>query len=465
MTTTDTRFLSLAAVSKLIKQREVSPVELARSCFDRIDSLNGTINAFITVAREQAMATAEQAAEEIAGGHHRGVLHGVPIALKDLYATKGVRTTANSDLLADWIPDEDATTTRLLAEAGTVLLGKLSMNEFAFGAHDFEHQFQPARNPWNTDHVPGGSSSGAGAALAAGLCYGALGSDTGGSIRSPAAFSGIVGLKPTYGRVSRYGVLPLSWSLDHAGPMTRTVEDCAILLQAIAGYDKKDPASANRPVPDYRAALDRGVAGMRLGIPRTWFGEHEGTNPEVMAAFEEALKVLELEGAELVDVDASPFLNAGAVNTIIGLAEAAAYHEETVHMHPELLGQDIRDRLIEGALFSAVDYVQAQRARRAIAAQINGILKDVDAILSPSSTQPAGAFASPDPEGRDGLLNFAGPFNTTGLPAMSIPCGFSIGGLPLGLQIAGRAFDEATVLRIAQAYESKTDWHQKHPDI
>ena len=465
MATADTRYLSLAEVSRLLKQREISPVDLTESCLELVDSLNGKINAFITVTREQAMDSARQAAEEIAHGADRGPLQGIPIALKDLYQTAGIRTTANSGALADWVPEEDATTTRLLAEAGTVLLGKLSMHEFAYGEHDFEHQFQPARNPWNLEHTPGGSSSGSGAALAAGLCYGALGSDTGGSIRSPAAFCGIVGLKPTYGRVSRYGVLPLSWSLDHAGPMARTVEDCALLLQAIAGYDEKDPASAKVASADYTAGLEQGVAGMRLGVPRAWFSEHEGTDPEVMAAFEEGLKVLEAEGASLKEVDSAPFLNANSANMIIGLAEAAAYHEQTMQTRPEMLGQYVRDSLLGGVLFSAVDYVQAQRARTVISSQISNILQDVDAIVAPSSTKPAGAFDSPDPEAREGRLSFSSPFNLSGLPAISVPCGFTSANLPVGLQIAGRAFEEATVLRIGRAYEKNTDWHRRHPDI
>ncbi len=461
----DTRFISLAEVSAMVKAREVSPVELAESCFDLIDAVDGKINSFITPTRDQAMAAAEELEGELVKGKNRGALHGIPIGLKDLYATKGIRTTANSDALANWVPDEDATTTRLLREAGTVLLGKLTMHEFAFGAPDFEHQFGPARNPWNLDHVPGGSSSGSAAALAAALCFGALGSDTGGSIRGPASFCGIAGIKPSYGRVSRYGVVPLSWSLDHAGPMARTVEDCALLLQAISGYDAKDAASANVPVSDFSAGLHGGVRGTRLGVPRGWFEEKEGTNPEIMAAFEAALKVLEGLGARLVDVDPEPFINARGANMTILLAEAAAYYEKTLQERPSDLGADVRNRVREGSFFSAVDYIQAQRARTVVTGQLQEILKNVDVVVSPTSAQPADAFAGLDSDARNRMPSYMSPFNLSGLPALSVPCGFSSSGLPLSLQIAGRAFDEATVLRIGQAYEAETPWHERHPEI
>ena len=461
----DTRYLSLAEVSAMVKRREVSPVELTESCFELIDAIDGKIMSFCTPTRDLAMATARRIEQEVIDGIDRGVLQGVPIALKDLYATKGIRTTANSRTLVDWVPDEDATTTRLLGEAGTVLLGKLTMHELAAAAPTFDLLFPPVRNPWNLEHVPGGSSSGSGAALAAGLCFGSLGSDTGGSIRGPASFCGIVGLKPTYGRVSRYGVVPLSWSLDHAGPMARTVEDCALLLQAIAGHDAKDAASADVAVPDFSADLRQGVRGMRMGVPRGWFDDEEGTNPEIMAAFEVALKVFEDQGARLVQIDPAPFINARGATMTISLVESAAYHEETLRMRPQDFGEDFRNRLKQASLLSAVDYVQAQRIRSSIAAQVQDIFTSVDVILSPSGAQPADAFAGLDSDARNKMPGYSAPFNLTGSPAMSIPCGFSKAGLPLGLQIAGRAFDEATVLRAGQAYESATPWHDMHPNI
>ena len=461
----DLRYITLAEAAAMVKAKKVSPVELTASRLSLIDTLNDKLNAFITITREKALADARQAEQAVARGGDTPALLGVPIALKDLYGTKGIRTTANSRLLADSVPDEDATTTRLLAEAGSVLLGKLTMHEFAFGSPDFELPSQPARNPWNLDHQPGGSSSGSAAALAAGLCYGALGSDTGGSIRGPASLCGLSGLKPTYGRVSRHGVVPLSWSLDHAGPMARTVEDCALLLQVIAGYDSKDAASANVPVPDYTAELRAGVRGLRMGVAREWYNENDGTNPEVMAAFEESLKVFEGQGAILVDVDAAPFINARSANMTILLAEAFAYHEQTLKTRPEDLGNGMRSRVWEGAFYSAADYIQMQRLRTVIAAQMGEILTGVDVVLSPSSARPAEPFADLDMEGRNRIPNYSGPFNLTGLPAMSVPNGFSTSGLPLGLQIAGRAFDESMVLRVGQAHEVATSWHERHPEI
>ena len=461
----DTRFLSLAEVSARVKAREISPVELADFCFDLIDAIDGKLNSFIMPTRELAMSAAKLAEQELASGKDRGPLHGIPIALKDLYATKGIRTTANSKALADWVPDEDATTTRLLSEAGTVLLGKLTMHEFAAGSPGSDQPYPPARNPWNLDHQPGGSSSGSGAALAAGLIFGSLGSDTGGSIRGPAALCGIVGLKPTYGRVSRFGVVPLSWSLDHAGPMTRTVEDCALLLQAISGYDAKDAASADVAVPDFTATLEEGVRGMRLGVPREWFDELEGTNPEMMAAFETALKVFESQGARLVEIDSSPFISARGATMTISLTESAAYHEETLRTRPDDFGADFRDRIRQGSLFSAVDYIQAQRIRTKISAQIMEILGNVDVILSPTGAQPAEPFAVLDPDARNRMPSYMPVFNLTGMPAMSVPCGFTGSGLPLGLQIAGRAFDESSMLRVGRAYEKATPWHERHPEI
>lgn len=465
MVALETRFLSIAEAAALLRRREVSPVELTRSCIDLIDALDGRLNSFVTRTPELALAQAQQAERELANGTDRGPLHGIPIALKDLYATRGIRTTAHSRVLLGWVPEEDATTVSRLREAGTVLLGKLAMHEFAFGAPSFDTPFPPARNPWNLDCVTGGSSSGSGAALAAGLCYGSLGSDTGGSIRSPAALCGIVGLKPTYGRVSRFGVVPLSWSLDHAGPMARTVEDCALLLQTIAGYDPRDAASADAPVPDYVATLRDGVKGLRLGVPRAWLTEGDGTDPEVNTAFDAALKVLAGAGAQLVEIDSSPFLNARPVNTIILVAEAYAYHEETLQTHAEDFGKMVRNRVREGAFVSAADYIQAQRARTGLIRDLQQILGTVDAIVSPSAPRPAGTFATFDPEANYKRPSFTNVFNATGLPAISVPCGFSSTGLPLGLQIAGGAFDEATVLRIAHAYEQGTPWHQQHPPI
>jgi aspartyl-tRNA(Asn)/glutamyl-tRNA(Gln) amidotransferase subunit A len=465
MSNIDTRYLTIVEVGALIREGQISPVALAEECFKRIDAVDGRINSFVTLTKDLALTQASKTEAELARGIDRGPLQGIPIGLKDLYGTWGIRTTAHSKVLLDSVPEEDATTTALLEHAGTVLLGKLAMHEFAFGTPGFDTPFPPARNPWNPEHVTGGSSSGSGAALAAGLCYGALGSDTGGSIRNPAALCGIVGLKPTYGRVSRAGVVPLSWTLDHAGPMARSVEDCALLLQAIAGYDAKDAASANVAVPEYRAALRDGVRGTRLGVPRQWLDQGEGTDGDVRAAFDAALAELKALGATIVDVPSEPFLSAKNANNIILIAEAYAYHEEDLATRPEDYGSGVRNRVREGAFLSAADYIQAQRVRTLIVRQVREILTDVDAVLSPAAPRAAAPFAELDPEANYKRPSFTNPFNLTGLPAISVPCGFTTDRLPLGLQIAGRAFDEATVLRVAYAYEQATNWHLERPPI
>ena len=458
-------FLSITRAAELLRGHDLSPVELTQACLNRIEEIDSKINSFITVTGELALEQAKVAEQELASGKNRGPLHGIPVALKDLYATKGVLTTAHSKVLQDWIPDQDATVTAMLREAGAVLVGKLAMHEFAFGAPVFDTPFPPARNPWNPAHVTGGSSTGSGAALAAGLCFGSLGSDSGGSVRNPASQCGIVGLKPTYGRVSRHGVVPLGWSVDHVGPMARSVEDTALLMQAIAGPDSKDPASANQPVPDFSAPLNEGVSGLRFGVPRDWLDEGDGTDPDVREAFESALEVLKDLGARIEDVDSAPFIESRPANTMILTAEAYAVHEETLRTRPQDLSKNLRTRLREGAYISAADYIQAQRVRTVIGEQISQILTTYDAILSPTTPRTGEAFDDFGKEVRYAVPSFTNPGNLTGLPAISVPCGFSSLGLPIGLQIAGRAFDEATILRIAQAYEKVTTWHHQHPEI
>ena len=346
------------------------------------------------------------------------------------------------------------------------MLGKLGMHEFAFGGPSIDAPFPAVRNPWNVDHIPGGSSSGSGAALAAGLCLGSLGSDTGGSVRHPAAHCGIVGIKPTYGRVSRYGVVPLSWSLDHAGPMARTVEDCAILLQVIAGYDAQDPVSVDAPVPDFCAGLGQAVRGIRIGVPRAgWFNENLGVDQETMTIFEEALKTFERLGAKLFEIDGRPFALARKPNQTILVSEAYAYHERRLQEAPERFGTSVRRRILEGAFLTAADYIQAQRARVALNQEIRANFDRVDVIAAPTMARPPETFAALDPDEANRRPNFTNPFNLTGLPAISIPCGFTQNGLPVGLQVGGRAFEEARVLGIAHAYERATPWHKRRPSI
>jgi aspartyl-tRNA(Asn)/glutamyl-tRNA(Gln) amidotransferase subunit A len=464
-TSIDTRYLTIREVGALLRSGQLTSETLTRSCLDLVARLDDRIHAFVLPTPEVALLQARESDAELAAGKDRGPLHGIPIALKDLYATKGIRTTAHSRALIDWVPEEDSACAELLREAGTVLLGKLAMHEFAFGVHDPVQEFPQARNPWNTDYVTGGSSTGSGAALAAGFVFGALGSDTGGSIRNPGAICSIVGLKPTFGRVSRRGVVPLSWSLDHAGPMARTVEDTAYLMQALAGYDPRDDASSNLPAGDYLSKLDNGIAGMRLGLPRDWLGEGLGCEPEVLANFEAAIEVLKGLGATIVEVESEPFIDARATNSVVMIVESYAFHEELLKTHPEYLSTNVRNRVREGAFVTGADYVQAQRGRVAIRAAANAILQDVDFIVSPSQPSAPQSFENQDWTPRYSRPNFSNAANTTGFPAISVPSGFTSDGLPLGLQVMGRAFDEAGVLQVARAYEQATDWHTRHPAL
>jgi aspartyl-tRNA(Asn)/glutamyl-tRNA(Gln) amidotransferase subunit A len=403
-------------------------------------------------------------------GKLRGPLHGMPIALKDLCATKGIRTTAGSKVLAHAIPTEDATVAARLAEAGTILLGKLHMNEFAYGPDGENPHYGPVRNPWNHEHITGGSSSGSGAAVAASLCLGALGSDTGGSIRIPAALCGIVGLKPTYGRVSRYGLTPLSWSLDHAGPMAKTVEDAALLLRAMAGHDARDPSTVRRPVPDYAAALTGDVRGLRIGLPNTYF--YDVLDPEVERAIQQAIEVLKGLGAVVKEVAWPALRYTTLAALILVLVEAAAFHEPWLRTQAEAYHPDIALRLKWGLLLPAPVYLKAQRLRARLCQDVARLWADVDVLLVPATMTPAHRIGETlarlpgrEMSSREALLRLMRPFNLTGLPAISIPCGFGAAGLPIGLQIAGQPFDEATVLRLAHAYEQQTDWHQRRPPL
>jgi aspartyl-tRNA(Asn)/glutamyl-tRNA(Gln) amidotransferase subunit A len=459
-------YLTIAEAAAGLRRKDFSSLELTNACLQRIQSIDGRLHSFITITADLAREKAAQADKELRNGTEHGPLHGIPVALKDLYATRGIRTTCNSAVLQTWMPDYDATATLKLAEAGTVLLGKLGMHEFAFGGPSVDAPFPAVRNPWHTAHVTGGSSSGSGAALSAGFCYGALGSDTGGSIRNPAAHCGIVGIKPTYGRVSRYGVVPLSWSLDHAGPMARTVEDCAIMLQALSGHDAKDAASVNVPVPDFSAGLRRGIRGLKVGVPRAnWFDENLGVAPETESVFNGALRTLQDLGAEIIEIDGKAFSLARKANQTILIAEAYAYHEKTFQTTPEKFGISVRRRMLEGAFLSAADYITAQRARAVLNRQMQAHFARVDVFVTPTIARPPDAFATLDPNEQNLRPNFTNPFNLTGLPAISLPCGFTEGTLPVGLQIAAPAFDEATCFRVAYAYEQATEWHRQRPPV
>ena len=459
-------YWTISEAAAAIRRKESSPVELVDALLQRIEATDGKLHSFITLTDDPARQQARQAEQELRSGTDRGPLHGIPIALKDLYMTKGIRTTCHSAVLEDWVPEVDATTVSKLREAGVILLGKLGMHEFAFGGPSIDAPFPAVRNPWNTDHIPGGSSSGSGAAVAAGLCYGALGSDTGGSIRTPSSHCGIVGIKPTYGRVSRYGVVPLSWSLDHAGPMARSVEDCAILLQTIAGFDAKDPASANVPVPNFQADLKAGTKGLRVGVPRAgWFHESLGIDPATESMFNDALEVLKSLNAKVIDIDGMPFSLARKANQTILIAEAYAYHEKTYQETPMKFGTSVRRRMLEGAFLSAADYITAQRARAVLNEQIRANFSRVDVFAVPGAPRPPEAFAAMDPNEQNLRPNFTNPFNLSGLPAISVPSGFTAGNLPAGLQIIAPPFEETTALRVAYAYEQVTEWHTCRPAL
>ena len=463
----DPTLLTVAEAGRAIAEGRLSPIAMTEAYLERIDALDGELHSYVTVLHEAARA----AAREIAAGRPLGPLHGIPIGLKDIYKTNGIRTTAGSRRYEHHVPEEDAESWVRLRDAGAILLGKHETHEFAIGGPDFGLPFPPARNPWNTAHYPSGSSSGSAVAVAAGLCAAAMGSDTGGSIRGPAAYCGIVGLKPTYGRVSRRGVFPLSYSLDHCGPLTRTVEDCAILMQALAAYDPQDPASADVPVPDYRAALTPRLDGLRIGVIRHFherdaadFGADSAPSAAYVGAFDAACRTLESLGARLVDLHLSPLIAYLDANRLIMLAEAYALHEADFRERPHLFGRLMFARVGLGAFLTAADYVEAVRQRRELAVEFARALTDVDVAISANATGPAPRIDQVPFWGVYERASYTGPYNLTGSPALSVPIGFE-DGLPLAFQIAGKAFDEAGVLRVGHAFERATEFHRQRPPI
>jgi aspartyl-tRNA(Asn)/glutamyl-tRNA(Gln) amidotransferase subunit A len=459
-------------LARMVRAKEVSPVEVTQAHLDRIAALDGKLRSYITVMGDGAMAAAKGAEAALASSATLGPLHGVPIGLKDLYCTRGVRTTGGSKVLGDWVPEEDATVVSRLVGAGGIVLGKLNMHEFAYGPEGLNPHYGTPWNPWDatTHRICGGSSSGSGAAVAAGLCPGALGSDTGGSIRIPASLCGISGIKPTYGRVSRAGALPLSWSLDHVGPMCRTAADCALMLGAMAGYDPRDPTTSVLPVPDYLAALTGVVKGLRIGVIKPFFLDSSAAS--IRRAVEQAINVLEGLGASVQDVALDKVKIAAGASTAIIATEAYAYHEEWIKKRSEEYGADVRERLRVGAFVSGKDYVNGQRARAILRDEVDAVLARLDVLVCPTTPIAAAPVGvnEVDINGekhgvRPSLIRFTRPFNTTGHPAASIPCGFDDEGLPIGLHIIGRPFDEATVLRIADAYQRVTDSHTRRPPL
>jgi aspartyl-tRNA(Asn)/glutamyl-tRNA(Gln) amidotransferase subunit A len=459
----DLHWLTLSRASDLIRNRKVSPVQLTEVCLSRIARFNPKLNAFITVTADSALVDARNAEAEIRKGHWRGSLHGVPIALKDLFDTAGVLTTAASGAFKDRVPTQDCEVVRRLKQAGAVLLGNLNMHECAYGASSVVSFFGPVRNPWSTGHIAGGSSSGSAAAVAAGLCYGAMGSDTGGSIRQPSAYCGIAGFKPTYGRVSTRGVIPLSWFYDHVGPMTRTVVDAALMLQAVAGYDPEEPTSIDAPVPDYMAAM-RKVKRLRVGIPRAYF--YEKLDPEVDSAMDAALKVISKLAARVEEIEI-----AAGYETTVYRAEAFAYHRDKIKTSPELYQPDTLRRLRTGEDVTATTYIESRRQAEQARHRICGIFKNVDVLITPTTAVPPFTVAEldfdPDALRSKEILSLRNtrPFNLFGLPTISVPCGFTKTGLPIGMQITGAPLVEASILMLAHGYEQHTDWHTRHPNL
>jgi aspartyl-tRNA(Asn)/glutamyl-tRNA(Gln) amidotransferase subunit A len=450
--------LTIHEAQKLIRSRALSPVELTAAILKRIEAVDGQLHAYLNLMADSALAEARVAEAEILRDRHKGALHGIPVAVKDQLDIKGAPAAIRQrDLSA-----EDATAVHKLRVAGAVMLGKLTMSSLPSDPP------QP-RNPWNTDHITGGSSTGPGAAVAAGLCMGALGEDTAGSIRNPASLCGIVGLKPTYGRISRYGLAPLSWSLDHCGPMTWVVEDAAYMLQAVAGYDPKDPTSIRAPVPDYVAALREDVKGMAIGVPRQFIQECRfRTDPEILALVDKAIGELESLGAAVEEVALPTLKLATIANAVIYYNEYFAAHRSEVRTLLKSAATSRRARLYLGILTSAADYIQAQRIRSRLKRECAEVFRQVDLLALPCQLKPASTFEESGP--LDTLYKhlapeFHGPFNLAGLPAISIPCGFSRTNLPVALQLVGKPFDERTVLRAAYAYQQHARWYERRPPI
>ncbi len=457
--------LTIAEASRQIASKQISPVEFTQPASTGSRRWTRRCMRFLLVTQERAMTDARAAEARIMAGLSRGKLDGIPIAHKDIYNTAGIRTTAHSKLLLHNVPDSDATVVRKWAEAGTVMLGKLATHEFAMGGPSFDLPWPPVRNPWNPAHFTAGSSSGTGAAVASGMILGGTGSDTGGSIRGPAALCGLAGIKPTYGLCSRAGVLPLSFTLDHTGPLAWTVEDCALLLQAMAGYDPTDPASANRPVADFTEDLDRGVKGLRIGVVRHFFESDHPVTDATRLHIAHALDVFEHLGADITEVTLSPLAEWNACGWIILTSEAYAVHEPWLKTRFNDYGELLRDRLALGAMIGAGDYVQALRRRRLLCLELKHAMSKLDILVS--AVQPAEAPLI-DAVPKWAMLekpSFTIPFNVTGSPAMSVCCGFGAGGLPVSMQLIGKPFAELTVFRAGHAYERAMGWRKKRPEM
>ena len=462
---TDLHWLTAGEIAKGFAARTISPVEVTKALLARIAVLQPKLHAFIRIDEEGAMAAARAAEAEMAAGRVRGPLHGVPVGLKDIIDVAGLPTTAHSKVLIDNVAKTDAVVTQKLRQAGAVILGKLATHEFAIGGPSFDLPWPPARNPWNPDHHPGGSSSGSGAGVAGGLFPLALGTDTGGSVRNPASVCGIVGLKPTYGLVSRRGVVPLSFTLDHVGPLTRTVADNALLLDAIAGYDPEDAGSAASPARHFGRDLDKGVRDLRIGFVRHFHERDMPAHPDVAAALEDVARVLQAEGARVQSVTLPNLNEFSGINRVILCSEAWSIHAPWLRERPGDYGQLARRRLLPGAFMTAGEYVGAQRRRTQLIASVEELFRSYDVLMCASSMDPASRIEDAEETGRTYPRQARTPFNVTGHPALAMMSGLASTGLPTSVQFVGRYFQDATVLRVAAAYEKATGWHKKKPPI
>lgn len=462
----DNPYTSIAQMGADLRSGKTTAVHLAQAHLDRIAELNPKFHPYITVATEHALQQARTADEQLKGGEDLGPLHGIPVAVKDLFATAGIRTTGHSFLLRDWVPTFDATVVRRLYEAGGVLLGKLALHEFADGGA-YDGPFPAARNPWGEGYSPGGSSSGSAVALAAGMVAGSVGSDTGFSARGPASWCNVVGLKPTYGLVSRAGGFPLAWTIDHMCPMARTVEDCAYVFQAVAGYDPADATSLDKPVPDVLTHLRDGVQGLRVGVPRDWFKVGRGVDDDVLAVVEAALETLRKLGCTVVDIDSEVLINAVNIQRIIRHAEAYNYHEHTLMTNPGALGPSLTARLVGGDAIRGIPYAQALIARLETIDKVEAIFGGVDVMVTPVSPRRVPTFQELIDLGPNYYSppNFVNPFNLTGHPGVSVPCGFDSRGMPVGMHIVGPMLADDRILRAAYAYEQAMPWKDRHPEV
>ena len=456
-------WMTISEAAPLIERREISPVDLTQAHLDRMDEVDGRVKAFVTRTDDLALAAARAAESEIAAGGYRGPLHGIPVSLKDFYDTAGVRTTAQSKLFANRVPEEDCAVAASLKQSGAALLGKVALSEFGLRGHPTS-LFEIPNNPWNLSRSCGQSSSGSAASLSAGISMASFGSDSGGSLRNPAHCVGIVGLKPTFGRVSRRGVIPCSHSMDTTGPMARSVADVAALLQATAGRDPKDPHSSREPVPDYSAGINDGIRGLRIGVPRHYFFDRDsGADPETLDLAERAIAVLEGMGARVEEVTIPSVADARASQGVLMISEAFAYHRQFLRDRHSEYGP-VKYRFMLGALYTAEDYLHAQLLRQRACREVAQVFDRVDLIATPSMPRPAPVQdAMGHPFSSLGGLNYLVLFNATGHPAISVPCGFTEDGMPVGLQLAARPFDEAALFRAGHAYQQATDWHKRHP--